>query len=620
MKTYYLKIRDKFISDIKNRIKKHEYRLASPERMQVKVGDNFVLLSNQNKENFVRVTIKGIKVYATWKDALIENWNQDFKNLFSSFEESLKECYKFYSKEEVDRYGIVVFDIEPLYVDYSKASFLLDTNILIRRESSNNVSFEINNLFKWFDKKHVNKYIHRATIEELKTHKDEKIKNTMLTKMCSYDILPSFRCEKDKKFEQVINQYAQDANSKIDNMLLLEVYNDNVGVLLTDDGLMLKKAENLYIRDKVVTSTELLEYFEKTYPKNIEYKMLAVQLKRFDEVDINSPFFDTLREDYGGKDFDDWFKKKGNEKAYVFENNEKELKGFLYLKIEDESENYSDIEPIFTSKRRLKVGTFKIERTGFRLGERFLKIIFENAIQWEVEEIYVTLFENKRTEVGALKNIMEQWGFVKHGYKKSNGELVLVKDMKKYDVKESPKFNFPILKEDKNYYFLPIYAKYHTDLFPDNILKNENMHLYEDKLAHRYAIEKIYLTGAFHVTAKAGDVILIYRIGENAYKNYSSVVTGLAIVQEIVKTKNVEECIGICKDKSIFKEADIRVIYEKYPTVLKLLDYKPFKHKVTLNELRNNGILDNYSGPRPFTCITQEQFEIIYKLGTEESQ
>ena len=118
MKTYYLKIRDKFITDIKNRVKKHEYRLASPERMQAKVGDTFVLLSNQNKENFVRATIKGIKVFRSWHEALIDNWEQDFKNLFPSLESTLKECYKFYSKEEVDRYGIAVFEIEPLYIDY----------------------------------------------------------------------------------------------------------------------------------------------------------------------------------------------------------------------------------------------------------------------------------------------------------------------------------------------------------------------------------------------------------------------------------------------------------------------------------------------------------------------
>ena len=230
----------------------------------------------------------------------------------------------------------------------------------------------------------------------------------------------------------------------------------------------------------------------------------------------------------------------------------------------------------------------------------------------------MTLFENKRQEVVALKGIMEQWGFVKHGYKKSNGELVLVKDMKNYKETETPKFNYPILKKDRTHYFLPIYAKYHTDLFPDNILKNEDMHLYEDKLAHRYAIEKIYLTGAYNIKAKAGDVILIYRMSEGWYKNYSSVVTGMAIVQEVVKTKNVDECISICKDKSIFKEEDIRAVYSKYPTVLKVLDYKPFTHKVTLDELRNCGIVDKYSGPRPFTFITNEQFDTIYKLGMEE--
>lgn len=618
MKTYYLKIRDKFIADIKNRVKKHEYRLASPERMQAKVGDTFVLVSNQNKENFVRATIKGIKVYSSWNDALMENWEQDFKNIFPSLEATLKECYKFYPKDEVDRYGIAVFEIEPLYIDYSKASVLLDTNIFVRRESNNNVSFEINKLFNWFDKKHIKKYLHKTVVDELKTHKDEKIKNTMLTKVSSYNMLPSFSVEKDEYFEYVVSQYSQDANSKIDNALLLEVYNDNVGILLTDDGAILKKAKDLYIRDKVITSAELLEYFEKAYPKNIEYKMLAVKLKRFDEVDINSSFFDSLREDYEGKKFDDWFKKKGNEKAYVFEDNENNLKGFLYLKIEDESENYSDIEPILSPKRRLKVGTFKIERTGFRLGERFLKIIFENAVKWEVDEVYVTLFESKRQEVVALKGIMEQWGFVKYGYKKSNGELVLVKDMKQYKDTENPKFNYPILKKDKNHYFLPIYAKYHTDLFPDNILKNEDMHLYEDKLAHRYAIEKIYLTGAYNIKAKAGDIVLIYRMSDGWYKNYSSVVTGMAIVQEVAKTKNVEECISICKDKSIFKEEDIRAVYSKYPTVLKVLDYKPFTNKVALDELRNFGIVDRYSGPRPFTFISKEQFDIIYKLGIEE--
>ena len=111
----------------------------------------------------------------------------------------------------------------------------------------------------------------------------------------------------------------------------------------------MRKAEELYIRDRVLTSAEFLAFFEKNYPQNIEYEMLSVKLKRFDEVDINCEFFDTLREDYEGRKFDAWFKNKGGEKAYVFE--EKGiLKGFLYLKEELPNEpDYLKITPIFFS-------------------------------------------------------------------------------------------------------------------------------------------------------------------------------------------------------------------------------------------------------------------------------
>jgi uracil-DNA glycosylase len=57
--------------------------------------------------------------------------------------------------------------------------------------------FEVNNLFKWFDKKNVKKYLHKTVVDELNTHKDEKIRKTMLTKVSSYDMLPSFSVEKD---------------------------------------------------------------------------------------------------------------------------------------------------------------------------------------------------------------------------------------------------------------------------------------------------------------------------------------------------------------------------------------------------------------------------------------
>lgn len=619
MRTYYFKIRDKFIPNVKNGIKCHEYRLATQENRNIKVGDNLVLISNQNKKEYVRTTVKRIAYYPDWSSALKENWQRDFKDLFASLDEALRECYKFYPKAEVDEYGIVSFEIQPVSFDYFSSSVLLDTNIVIRRESSNNVSFEVSQLFNWLDKQSVTKYIHELTKQELLGYGNDKLRDAILTKVNAYNVLPRFNVFADEHFKRVISLFSNDKNGRIDNSLLLEVYNDNVGILLSDDNLILQKAELLYIRDRVLSSSELLEKFESKYPKNVEYKMLAVKLKQFDEIDLQNHFFDTLREDYEGQKFDQWFKKKGKEFAYVFEDKE-ELKGFLYLKIEEETEpDYLKVTPHLSPKRRLKVGTFKIERTGFRLGERFLRIIFDNARRMNVDEIYVTLFENKREDVKHLKALMEEWGFYKHGMK-TNGEAVLVKSMEVYDESHDPKYNYPLLKSNPSYFFLPIYPEYHTDLFPDMILNNENMHLYKENKAHRYALEKVYLSGARNVMATPGDLVLVYRMGSRNPKKYSSVITGIAIIEEIIETNSVEECVSICKNRSIFEESEIRSQYYRRKTVIKLLDYLPFKTKVTLERLYEKGIVAQNSGPRQLDKISEEEFKIIYKMGMEDRQ
>ena len=619
MRNYYLKIREKFIPDIEAGNKTHEYRLASPDRAGIKVGDTLVLISNQNKSLFIKTTIKSVKHFPGWQEALKENWQKDFKSLYSTMDEALKECYRFYPKSEVDAYGINVYEIEPLKEKLTDASVLIDTNIIIKRESINNVSFEVAKLFNWFTKKKNHIFVHELSKEEIANYGKEEVQHAVLTKLNSYDELPVFSDVSDPFFEYVISQFSKDKNGEIDNKLLKEVYDDNVDLLLTDDNLMLKKAEQLYLRDKVLTSAELLSRFEHSDPKNIEYKMLAVKLKDFAGVDLNSEFFDTLREDYGGIVFDNWFKKKARdkEKTYVFENESGIIQGFLYLKYEKPDETgYLQIDPVLLPKRRLKVGTFKIDSTGFRLGERFLKIIFDNALKRGVEEIYVTLFENKRDDVKQLKELMERWGFCRHGYKE-NGEVVLVKSLEKYDGTKTPKYNFPVIKGNPKFFWLPIYPQYHTDLFPDMILKNEDMHLYEEKKAHRYALEKIYLSGLYKTDAQPGDIMMIYRIGESSPKKYSSVITGIAVIESITDTKSVEECLELCKNRSVFEENEIMKMHRKRPRVIKLLDYKPFVNKITLAYLWQQGILSFPNGPQTFDPITEEQYEHILKYGTE---
>lgn len=98
--------------------------------------------------------------------------------------------------------------------------------------------------------------------------------------------------------------------------------------------------------------------------------------KRFQDINLNDNFFDSLRDDYNG--FDDWFVGKGSQDAYVQYNDDNCIEGFLYLKKEEGLLN--DIQPAICANRILKVGTFKINAHGTRLGEQFVKIIMDRAI------------------------------------------------------------------------------------------------------------------------------------------------------------------------------------------------------------------------------------------------
>ena len=213
-------------------------------------------------------------------------------------------------------------------------------------------------------------------------------------------------------------------NDRIDSVLLNEVYVERVDILITEDRKIHRKAEELSIQDKVFTIDSFLEKTFAEHPELVNYKVLNVQKIKFGKINLNDSFFDSLKEDYVG--FDKWFLKKYDEEAYITINsNNGMLLSFLYLKVEDENENYNNISPLFKPKRRLKVGTFKVISNGFRLGERFIKIIFDNALKNRVQEIYVTIFD-KRQEQRRLIELLEQWGFKLWGTK--GDELVYVRD------------------------------------------------------------------------------------------------------------------------------------------------------------------------------------------------
>lgn len=498
---------------------------------------------------------------------------------------------------------------------------LLDTNIIIHRENKRVSNYSIGHLYRWLDKLKYDKVIHPYSISEIRKYRDPETQESIAVKLESYDVIKTVK-EPDTAFLTAIGISEKTDNDRIDDCLLFEIYLGRVDILITEDRKLLKKASKLGLNDKVFSINAFISNATAQNPALIEYKMLAVEKSYFGNIDVTDTFFDTFRNAYDK--FDKWFARKCDEEAYICNTDEGKILGFLYLKTEGPDENYSDIFPSFKPMRRLKVGTFKVESTGFRLGERFVKIIFDNALQRNVDEIYVTLFTD-REELAALSSLLQRWGFTYYGIKKSNGkeEQVLIKKMKDYIPKFSPRQNFPNILNNCNKFILPIYPQYHTSLLPDSKLNNENQIDFVGREPHRYALQKVYITWAPCNGVSPGDLILFYRTGaDGTNKKFTSVLTTVAMVDEIISNISSEgELLNLCQNRSVFSTTELKSFWGNHKSNLKIIKFifvKSLEKRLTLGFLWEKGIVVPPGGPRSFMRLTDEQFdEIMQDAQTE---
>ena len=352
---------------------------------------------------------------------------------------------------------------------------------------------------------------------------------------------------------------------------------------------------------------------------NQERKPMDLQVQQFSDIDLNDSFFDSLRASY--PEFNEWYNKKAAAGAtaycYYVDN---ELKDFLYLKIEEEE--LSDLTPALPAKKRLKVGTFKVDNEDRHTtrGERFMKKIMDKAIAEDVDEIYVTMFPTE--ELQGLIRMFEKFGFshiADKPHEGGNAEYVLIKDMTTHV--DDFKLDYPFVKKaSSNKYVLSIVPEFHTHLFPDSILKNEKKYDLIQDVSETNSIYKIYLCWMQGTrNLKAGDKLIIYRTSDEEGKAYyRSVCTSVCTVCE-VKTyrdfENEEEFIKYTNRYSVFKEHELRRWY-KYKNnfiVIKMVYNIAFTKKVINMVMKEQvGLNPKYWG---FFKLTDAQFDKLLELG-----
>lgn len=496
---------------------------------------------------------------------------------------------------------------------------LFDTNIIIHREASKVINQDIGVLFNWIDKLKYSKFIHPATIEELNRNQNEQTVATMAIKIQSYNLIRNIAPSSDR-LEYISKQIDTTANDENDTKILNEVFCDRVDILISEDKKIHTKAQLLGIADRVFKIDQFLEKITVENPELVDYKVLAVKKTDFAQVNLQYPFFDSFREDYVG--FDRWFNKKADEIAYVCYSNNI-LAAFLYIKVEDENENYADIEPNFKRKKRLKIGTFKVTSNGFKIGERFLKIIFDNALQYHVSEIYVTIFD-KRPEQIRLIALLEEWGFCFHGFKstQTGNERVYVKNFEKDQEINlvQPKKTFPFISKENKVYIVPIYPEYHTELFPDSILRTESPMDFTENEPHRNALSKVYISRSYERSLQSGDIIVFYRTGGVR----KGVVTTYGIVESVIDNIPDEATfIRYCRKRSVFNDQQLKEHWNyrngNRPFIVNFIYAHSFRKRPNLKWLNENGVIpDILDMPRGFREISRENFIKIAKYSIEK--
>ncbi|MBD2096230.1 hypothetical protein H6F90_13890 [Trichocoleus sp. FACHB-591] len=487
---------------------------------------------------------------------------------------------------------------------------LLDTNILIHREANRVLRGEIGILFNWLDKLHYEKCVHPLSLEEIRRHKDPDVVKTIEAKIQNYNLLKTEAPEVEKIIK-LRQKYDKNRNDLINTSLIKEVYSDRVNFLITEDRKIHLKANELGIASRVFKIDSFLEKVTAENPQLADYKTLAVKKEYFGNLNIQDQFFKSFKEDYPG--FVNWFNQKSDEIAYICLSEIKEILAFLYLKVEDENENYRDIQPIFDSKRRLKIGTFKVVLNGFKLGERFLKIVFDNALAYNVDEIYVTVFD-KTPEQQRLILLLEDWGFVRHGFKKSASaeEIVLVRDFSAKVNLENPRATHPYFSVQQNKFIVPIYPKYHTELFPDSILRTESPIDFVENKPNRNAIQKVYISRSIEKNLSPGDIIVFYRTKSGGSAHYTSVATTIGVVEKVITDiPNLETFVSLCRKRSVFTDKELAEHWnynpENRPFIVNFLYVHSFQKRPNLKSLRENGII--LEAPRGFERLSDESFQ-----------
>lgn len=109
---YIMKLNPKYFEYMKNGTKRVEIRLNDEKRKDLKIGDEIIFQKEPELKEELYTQIVSLNIKRNFKELIEELDVSEYSDKSESEGKFLKDLYKFYTKEQEEKYGVVGIQIK----------------------------------------------------------------------------------------------------------------------------------------------------------------------------------------------------------------------------------------------------------------------------------------------------------------------------------------------------------------------------------------------------------------------------------------------------------------------------------------------------------------------------
>lgn len=490
--------------------------------------------------------------------------------------------------------------------------FLIDTNILIELEDNKVIKTSFAEFYRRAITNKCEVLYHPEAIPvDISRDKDTKRKSVIISKLNKYQTLSNFG-EPTKEFISTFND--NKVNDKIDTKQLFQLHKKFIDFLVTEDIGIHKKSKKIGLVNNVLKISEasrlLDEYFTFKIPQHPILKQHSIRLI---ESKFNDSFFDSLREDYGKENFNQWLQKcsQQDRKCYSLIVDNK-LEALLIYNIE--SVRNHKIPKIYEDA--LKICTLKVSNNAFgvKLGELFLNKMLELCINRKINYLYLTVYKK---QIHLIK-LLETFGFYRSKFKNQQGlaEFRMIKCLDKHKIKikknEITAHPFYLDSRGIKKYVIPIQPRFYQTLFKDGSFREPTLFDKTEGSIREIqgnTIVKAYISNSKNRKPKKGDILLFYS------SQTSKAIEPYGILESSQLVDDFDELWNIVRNKTVFTEEYLRD-YLKEKKILLVITFRLIsylKKSINLEKIKQ---IDSFKNKiQTITELKEADYLLLYNEG-----